>query len=775
MDPNTKDCEGKTALYYAVKGGYKDCVKALLNCKADPELPVDDKGQKAIHLAAKKNDRNILKVLLEYGTRSDEKNMEGKTPMDIALENDYPYILELLLEYHVGFDREDEENNNPMHIIAIHGSYKCADFLLRDAEVQLAFEQLKAENVDGETPVSIAKLKENEAVLTTFIEKVPIDYFDEKAKIYHQFLEEEQFDILKTIFNRMCEETNGDTEVHCKALMLDTNGKGESPFSTNFSHLLPSLLHKLVDCDDKELREHPIVKKTVEKKLNFYRIWYILSFLIYLVFVVIFSAALFLASYECDLSLRAIEINDISSNYRLICETVSWVYVCLLTLSEFIEFAYGYSRIIKVNSLKIMEAKIQRGTKKTNEIEKGEVVKDQTNCFILVLEWGKKFKEIFPFLNRGFCYLPQGILHYIYDSPTDLLGILSFFIYFAIRFYHPNVAWLFASLSFIGFTISLLKYTRVIPSLGAYIATVKAVFSKDIPRFLVLYAIVLIAYIGGIHLAARFQSVGDRERMRLLVNGQQNEELCENDTSQLFFFNDDNTERYTLLTPFVSGLVLLLDGGPGNTEQEILDVNLYFATIYLIFSFTIIVVLSNILIAQLSETYAALSAQGTFYYRMGLIVSMELESTLAFFLGKYFRQLSSIKSFNVSIDEWKELINESPDENVNKQLKHLLLKINKNGAAVYEGNEKAISQSEVLDKLGEKVTEILGKVDFLRVDMGASIPLGDSLPPVQKGKFTPVSIDERMRRVESNMEQVSIQSKSLEHKLDDVINLLKNK
>ena len=775
MDPNTKDSDGNTPLYYAVKGGYKDCVKALLNCRADPELPVEASGDKAVHLAAKRNDRNILKVLLEYGARSDDKNMEGKTPIDIALLNDYPHILDVLLEYKVGFDREDEENNTPMHVIATNGSYQCADFLLRDAEVEMAFRQLKAENVDGETPIGIAKMKGNDAVLITFIEKVPMDYFDEKAKIYHQFLEEEQFDILKTIFNRMCEETNGGREVHCRALMLDTNGKGQSPFSQNFSHLLPSLLHKLVECDDKELREHPIVKKTVEKKLNFYRLWYVLSFLIYLVFVVVFSTALYLASYECDSDLRLIELNELGSSYRLVCETFSWVFVGLLTISEFIEFAYGWSRIIKINRLKLMEAREMRESIKSKDIEKGGIVKDQTNCFIMVLEWGKKLKDIFPFLNRTFCYLPQGILQYIYDSPTDLLGIVSFFLYFAIRFDNPNVSWLFASLSFIGFIISLLKYTRVIPSLGAYIATVKAVFSKDIPRFLVLYVIVLVAFIGGIHLAARFQPLGDRMRMRFEPNGHENPDMCQNDSSQLFFFDDDLTQNYTLLAPFVAGLILLLDGGPGNRDENILNTNIYFAVIYILFSFTIIVVLSNILIAQLSETYAALSAQGTFYYRMGLVVTMELESTLAFFLGKYFRQLSSIKSFNMPIDEWKDLINESPDENINKQLSHLVLKINKYSAGVNEGNEKLTSQREVLDKLGEQVAEILGKVDFLQMDMASTIPIGDSLPGAAKGKFAPVSIDERMEHVESTMEQIAMHSMGLENKLNDIISLLKSK
>ena len=748
MNPNIRDSDEKTPLYYAVKCGFKDCVKTLLKCGADPELPV--MGDKAVHLAAKMNNKNILKVLLEYGEKSEEKNMEGETPIDIALVNDYPCILRVLLEDKVCFTREDEENNNPMHVIAVNNSYKCADFLLRNADVKMAFELLKAENVDGKSPIAVAKMQGNQAVLTTFIEKVPIDYFDEKAKLFHQFLEEEQFDILQIIFNRMCEETNGGREVHCRALMLDTNGKGQSPFSKKFSHLLPSLLHKLADCNDKELREHPIVKKTVEKKLNFYRIWYVLSFLIYVAFLVTFSAALFLASYECETELKGIQLNHIHSKYRVICELFSFVFVLLLTLSELIALVNGWSKIAKINRFKLKRAREIERTRRMMYTEEGEKASDQTNCFILMLEWGKKLVEIIPFFNRVFCYVPQGILYYIYNSPSELLGIVSFYLYFAIRFFHPDISWLFGSLSFIGFTISSLKYTRFIPSLGAYIATVNAVFRKDIPRFLVLYVIVLIAYMGGIHLAARFEPLGNQVRMRLDPNGTQNQNVCESDSSQLFFFDKDLTNNYTLLFPFVDGLLLLMGGGPAAKEDQIFGINLYFSVIYFIFSFTIIVVFSSMLIAQLARTYGALSAQGTFYYEMKLVIAMERESTLAFFLGKYFRQLSSIKSFNVSIDEWNNLMYDSSDANINKQLNKMQLKLDKNSADVCEGNEKIISQSEALDRLGEKVTKMLWKLDSLQMHVPA-VP--------KKEDFAPVSIDERMN--------------GLEQKLNTIIQLLK--
>ena len=759
MDPNTRDCNGYTPLYYAVRGGYKDCVKALLNCRADPELPVDNDGNKAVHQSARKKDRNILKLLLEYGARREDKELSGKTPMDIALQEDLSHILELLLEFKVTLNRQDEENNNPMHIIAYFGSYKCAEFLLRQAQVDVAFEQLKNENLDGETPIEIAKRKGNESVLMTFIERVPMEYFDENAKIYHEFMEEEQFDILKTIFNRMCVKTNGGTEVHCRALMLDVNGKGESPFSKKFSHLLPSLLHKLMDCDQKELREHPVVKKTVEKKLKFYRIWYILTFLVYIVFLVFLSIALFLASQVCDDDSASTTYSDSVMYLRIIAQLFSVMYVFLLTVSEFIEFAYGWSRIIKVKRYSLKKMRRFHNLKSDeSDGETSEELKDQTNCFIYTLELAKKVKNLVPFLNRIMFYLPQALLQYIYDSSTDLLGIISFYLSFG-GYSSANTTWIFASLSFIGFIISMLKYTRVVPSLGAYIDTVKAVFSKDIPRFMVLYLTVLAAYIGGIHLAAHLQPLDSQQGARMTINGTKKTDLCVNDTSQRFFFNKMMTENYTLLTPFVDGMILLLDGGPGNKQDDILGVNPYFAVIYVMFAFTIIVVLSNILIAQLSQTYADLSAQGTFYYRMELVVSMELESTLAFFLGKYFRRWSSIKSFNVPIDEWKDLVHNSPAEDINKQLSDLQHKMDKISTALYEGIEKINTHEETLDKVSEKVNEVLSKM-FGPVDAKHGIA-------PKKFSSQGLLFEDRIGKVEAAVLH-------LEDKLNEILTLLRN-
>ena len=148
-------------------------------------------------------------------------------------------------------------------------------------------------------------------------------------------------------------------------------------------------------------------------------------------------------------------------------------------------------------------------------------------------------------------------------------------------------------------------------------------------------------------------------------------------------------------------------------------------------------------------------------------MSMELESTLAFFLGKYFRQLTSIKSFNVPIDEWKDLVHRSPGEDINKQLSDLHNKMDKSSTALYEGIEKIISHEERLDNVSEKVNEVLSKV---------SGPV-DPKHGIGQKKFSSIGplFEDRIGKVESTVERVVMQNLHLEEKLDEVLILLKNR
>ena len=87
------------------------------------------------------------------------------------------------------------------------------------------------------------------------------------------------------------------------------------------------------------------------------------------------------------------------------------------------------------------------------------------------------------------------------------------------------------------------------PSLGIYIETLSNVLSTDVPRFSLVILILLTSYIGSIQLVARTYS----------SEGAQ----C----SFAHWFGDD-TRFSSLLTPFISGLLFIIDGGPGNYETR---------------------------------------------------------------------------------------------------------------------------------------------------------------------------------------------------------------
>lgn len=65
-DINYQNGDGRTALMRAAKRDYKDIVRVLLDNDADVNL-VDNKGKTAIMGAAKKGNKTILKKLIEAG------------------------------------------------------------------------------------------------------------------------------------------------------------------------------------------------------------------------------------------------------------------------------------------------------------------------------------------------------------------------------------------------------------------------------------------------------------------------------------------------------------------------------------------------------------------------------------------------------------------------------------------------------------------------------------------------------------------------------------
>eukprot|EP00899_Mesostigma_viride_P016383 jgi/Mesvir1/24746/Mv22008-RA.1 len=82
-DPNVKDENGRTALFFAASTGNVDLVKILLQFEADPRIPAN--GKKTPLLAATQGRHTeVVRVLLAYGASPDAADDSGVTPRSVA-------------------------------------------------------------------------------------------------------------------------------------------------------------------------------------------------------------------------------------------------------------------------------------------------------------------------------------------------------------------------------------------------------------------------------------------------------------------------------------------------------------------------------------------------------------------------------------------------------------------------------------------------------------------------------------------------------------------
>jgi ankyrin repeat protein len=152
---NIKDGEGNTALHLAVKKGNKEIIKLLVNSMKDDginktngmgvialnlnkakELKLDDdtkielikkmnianlnkkdgKGNTALHLAVKKNNKKIVDALITRGVNLDIKGNKGNTALHLAVKNNKIDIVENLLRNgaHRNIPNTDTKNAEQM-------------------------------------------------------------------------------------------------------------------------------------------------------------------------------------------------------------------------------------------------------------------------------------------------------------------------------------------------------------------------------------------------------------------------------------------------------------------------------------------------------------------------------------------------------------------------------------------------------------------------------------------------------------------------------------
>ncbi|CAH1993637.1 unnamed protein product [Acanthoscelides obtectus] len=148
------DGKGKIPLLLAVEAGNQSMCRELLSTLTSEQLKAASaNGDTALHLAVRRKDIDMVRILVDYGTSVDIRNGEGQTPLHIAAaEGD-----ELLVKYFYGVRASasvtDNQDRTPMHLAAENGHANIIE-LLADKFKASIFERTK----DGSTLMHIASL-----------------------------------------------------------------------------------------------------------------------------------------------------------------------------------------------------------------------------------------------------------------------------------------------------------------------------------------------------------------------------------------------------------------------------------------------------------------------------------------------------------------------------------------------------------------------------------------------------------------------------------------
>ncbi|XP_065839643.1 transient receptor potential cation channel subfamily V member 1-like [Oscarella lobularis] len=269
-----------------------------------------------------------------------------------------------------------------------------------------------------------------------------------------------------------------------------------------------------------------------------------------------------------------------------------------------------------------------------------EVVVAINTVFSLVSEVNQMRKHRLRYLHDQYNYL-------------DMSSILLLFTVIPLRATGSNAQWTIASLAYFSTVLISFKYASAYRSIGQYTQIVGRIVQYDMVRFSVLFLVFLFAFSGSLFLALR------GERVSMTSNGT---------TSNLNLFRETSTYGHILLT----GLRILIE------QDSIVDFygekpefSWLGVLLMLFFMFTIIVLLLNLLIAQLSDTYQNVQsdAQRELELNRAANVARIEKNSLIFrdLRTKYYREVEDIEDPKGVLERWEV----PPISNISRKLNRL--------------------------------------------------------------------------------------------------------
>ncbi|KAJ4975034.1 hypothetical protein NE237_008208 [Protea cynaroides] len=144
------------AMGLAVPG---DAVTSELSGPDEAEEETGNEDESSVHHTASVGDVEGLKKALASGADKDEEDSEGRTALHFACGYGEVKCAQVLLEAGAKVDALDKNKNTALHYAAGYGRKECVALLLENGAA------VTLQNLDGKTPIDVAKLNNQQEVL----------------------------------------------------------------------------------------------------------------------------------------------------------------------------------------------------------------------------------------------------------------------------------------------------------------------------------------------------------------------------------------------------------------------------------------------------------------------------------------------------------------------------------------------------------------------------------------------------------------------------------
>ncbi|GFO36051.1 ankyrin repeat [Plakobranchus ocellatus] len=146
LDPNQLGLLKWNPIHEAAHNGEREILKLLLRYKGDVDLQDNLHGNTALHYAAKEDNSACVTVLLKSGARTDIRNRDGLTCIDVATS----FCKDIIQDFGDVDLQDNLHGNTALHYAAKEDNSACVTVLLKSGA------RTDIRNRDGLTCIDVA-------------------------------------------------------------------------------------------------------------------------------------------------------------------------------------------------------------------------------------------------------------------------------------------------------------------------------------------------------------------------------------------------------------------------------------------------------------------------------------------------------------------------------------------------------------------------------------------------------------------------------------------